>query len=236
MVKVITIFLSLFLGINAFAQDDTSAEEREAFYQKYQKQYKYEGSYGSHLAPVVAEDFTKEKQTPYQIQNDILPNQSKSQSNDFWSQPRRIYVQRGTGAKKEVAEIFYYRNGKLDPQQYWLASYMLRDVVSNKMVYVDPKLLDLIAAVQAWLVYYGIKSPIIIHSGFRTVEHNKRLKQASDNSMHLYGKAIDFRVEGIKVSQLAKLVSYFQAGGIGIYQTGGFVHMDTGGIRVWYGK
>lgn len=236
--KKILLFLITVFSVNCLAlENDLSPEEREAFYQRYQKRdFKYEGSYGNHLNQYSSvSEYEQERNKSFQIQNNILPENYKQ--DDFWSAPRRIYVQRtGRNGKKEVAEIIYYKNGRLDPQQYWLASYMLRDDVSRKMVYVDPKLLDLMAAIQAWLVYFGNNNPIIIHSGFRTVEHNSRLKGAGSNSMHLYGRAIDFRVEGVTVSQLSRLVAYFRAGGIGIYQEGKFVHMDTGGIRVWYGK
>lgn len=241
--KISLIALSLF-SLMVFA-NDMSPAEREAFYKKYQekKTYSYQGSVGQHLnqgydsngsIPSGSSDYEKDTRQPYKIQNNVLPEAYQKNSDDFWNKPRRIYVKRASTG--EVAEIFYYRNGRLDPQQYWLASYMLRDVTSKKMVYVDPKLLDLIAAVQAWLVYYGIHSPIIIQSGYRTPEYNKTLKGAARESMHLYGKAIDFRVDGLSVAQLSKIVSFFQAGGVGIYKRGGFVHMDTGGIRVWHGK
>lgn len=241
--KISLIVFSLFAS-SVYADNMTPAE-REAFYQKYQqkKTYDYQGSVGSHLNQGYQQngtiqpgstDYEQDTKKSYQIQNNVLPENYQKNTNDFWNKPRRIYVKRASTG--EVAEIFYYRNGKLDPQQYWLASYMLRDVYSKKMVYVDPKLLDLIAAVQAWLVYYGIHSPIIIQSGYRTPEYNRTLKGAARESMHLYGKAIDFRVDGLSVSQLSKIVSFFKAGGVGIYKRNGFVHMDTGGIRVWHGK
>lgn len=230
---ITTALVVLLFSYNTFAQDDMTPEQREEFYNKYQsRSYQYQGSYGEHLNQQLPKtEYQRELNSSYQIQNNILPQQKQD---DFWSRPRRIYLKRA--ATGEVAEIFYYRDGKIDPQQYWLASYMLRDHASKKMTYVDPKLLDLLAAVQAWLVYYGINNPIIIHSGFRTVEHNKRLKGSAQHSMHLYGKAVDFRVDGLSVKQLAQLASYFQAGGIGLYNERGFIHLDTGGIRVWYGK
>lgn len=227
-------FLALAFNQNAVAQNDMTPEQREEFYNKYQsKSYQYQGTYGEHLNQQNPKtDYQKELNQSYTIQNNILPQ--KGAQDDFWSRPRRIYLKRA--ATGEVAEIFYYRNGKIDSQQYWLASYMLRDQKSKKMTYVDPKLLDLLAAVQAWLVYYGINNPIIVHSGFRTLAYNRTLTGSAKNSMHLYGKAVDFRVDGLSVKQLATLASYFKAGGIGLYNESGFIHLDTGGIRVWYGS
>jgi uncharacterized protein YcbK (DUF882 family) len=36
--------------------------------------------------------------------------------------------------------------------------------------------------------------------------------------------------------QIAKIAAKFQAGGIGIYPTSNFIHLDTGGVRVWVKK
>ncbi len=178
-------------------------------------------------------DYMKELSSSYQIENDILPH-SKKEKDDFWAKPRRIFLKREyTG---EQSEIYYYSNGKLDPQQYWLASYLLRDIRQKKMVYVDPKLLDLICAVQAWLVYYGNDQPLSVLSGFRTLKSNSSLEGAAKNSMHLYGKAIDFRVTGLKIKELASIADQFNAGGIGLYPSSNFLHLDTGGVRKWVGR
>jgi uncharacterized protein YcbK (DUF882 family) len=101
---------------------------------------------------------------------------------------------------------------------------------------MDPTLLDLICATQAWLKYYGHNAPIYINSGYRTIQTNSHLEGAAKNSMHLYGKALDFRVPGLTPMQIAQIAAKFQAGGIGIYPTKNFIHLDTGGVRVWIKK
>ena len=75
------------------------------------------------------------------------------------------------------------------------------------MVYIDPRLLDLMSAVQAWLQYYGIKSPLYITSGFRTPQTNYGLEGAAKNSMHMHGKAIDFYVPQLNVKYVAKKIA-----------------------------
>ncbi len=177
-------------------------------------------------------DYVKDLDQQYQIENDILPFERK-EKNDFWSKPRRIFLKREY--TNEQSEIFYYHNGKIDQQQYWLASYLLRDIRQKKMVYVDPKLLDLICAVQAWMMYYGNNDPISVLSGFRTLKTNAGLEGAAKNSMHLYGKAVDFRVNGLKINELASIADQFNAGGIGLYPSSNFLHLDTGGVRKWVG-
>lgn len=178
-------------------------------------------------------DYIKDLDGRYQIENDILPF-DKKEKDDFWTKPRRIFLKREyTG---EQSEIYYYNNGKIDQEQYWLASYLLRDINQKKMVYVDPKLLDLICAVQAWMMYYGNHSPISVLSGFRTMKTNSGLEGAAKNSMHLYGKAVDFRVTGLNIKELASIADQFSAGGIGLYPSSNFLHLDTGGVRKWVGS
>lgn len=165
-----------------------------------------------------------------QITNEILPFKGKEQEN-FWNRPRKIFIRRT--ATGEQSEIIYHANGQLHPQNYWLASYLLRDVKAKKMVYIDPRLLDLMSAVQAWLQYYGIKSPLYITSGFRTPQTNYGLEGAAKNSMHMHGKAIDFYVPQLNVKYVANIAAKFRAGGIGLYPSRGFIHLDTGGVRTW---
>jgi uncharacterized protein YcbK (DUF882 family) len=51
--------------------------------------------------------------------------------------------------------------------------------------------------------------------------------------MHLYGRAMDFSVPGLSPVILAKIAAQFKAGGIGIYPSRNFIHLDTGGVRMW---
>lgn len=175
---------------------------------------------------------TVKKQEDARIVNKILP-QAQSQDN-FWDKPRQIYLHRTqTG---ENARIVYFQDGKLNEQGYRLACYLLRDVRQNEVINMDLRLLDLICAVQAWLNYYGFSGPIRVTSGYRTNKTNSGLEGAAKNSMHLYGKAIDFTVPGLSPAALAQIAAQFRAGGIGIYPSQNFIHLDTGGVRVWIKK
>lgn len=177
--------------------------------------------------PFESQKIELSKNQNYTIQNDILPESNV----DFWSMPRKISLYRNE--TKESAELVYHANGKLNEREYYYACHILRDVRQNKAVLMDPKLLDLICAIQAWLKHYGYNGPIYINSGYRTLKTNGSLEGAAKNSMHLYGKAIDFRVPGLTPMQIGQIAAKFQAGGIGIYPTSNFIHLDTGGVRVW---
>lgn len=195
------------------------AEDYSVKGETYQPHYSYN--------PFEAQLAELSKNQNYVIQNDILPQPGT----DFWSQPRKVNLYRND--TKESAELIYHANGQLNEREYHYACHLLRDVKQNKAVLMDPKLLDLICATQAWLKFYGYNGPIYVNSGYRTAKTNGHLEGAAKNSMHLYGKAIDFRVPGLTPMQIAQIAAKFQAGGIGIYPTSNFIHLDTGGVRVW---
>lgn len=64
---------------------------------------------------------------------------------------------------------------------------------------------------------------IVINSGYRTASHNKRVGGAS-GSQHLYGKAADIVVRGVKPSAVYKAADKL-FNGLGKYNT--FTHIDT---------
>lgn len=200
-------------------------DEKQRDYERYRRQFVYDPN-----AELRQQQQSNQQQYGH-LENKILPFQQQA---DFWAQPRRIYIQRRDTGEK--ANIIYHQNGEMNPEGYYKASYMLRDIRAGQMIYLDFKLLDLMCAVQAWLIHYGSKSPLLINSGFRSRQTNSRLEGAAKNSMHLYGKAVDFTVPGFDPVGIAKIAAHFKAGGIGIYPTSNFTHLDTGGVRVWVRK
>lgn len=105
-------------------------------------------------------------------------------------------------------------------------------------VFVEEELTALLEAIRQ---HFG--RPVIITSGFRTAAHNAALAQASPHSQHLYGRAADFRVEGVSVAEAAAYAETLLPGrgGIGRYppRTGrahGWVHLDTRSTKArWTG-
>jgi len=51
----------------------------------------------------------------------------------------------------------------------------------------------------------------------------------------MLGKATDFFIPGVPLAKLREIGLRMQVGGVGYYPTSGspFVHMDTGGVRMW---
>lgn len=82
-----------------------------------------------------------------------------------------------------------------------------------------------------------VKVPISITSGYRSPEHNAKVKGAKD-SQHVKGTAVDFKVQGLTPKQVSLIVEKLIAekkikqGGIGIYPS--WVHYDIRGtIARW---
>lgn len=77
-----------------------------------------------------------------------------------------------------------------------------------------------------------IKRPITITSGYRCQKHNREVGGAQ-NSYHTQGLAVDIVVENYGLEELANLAKAMGFKGIGIYKTGGFLHLDLGEERRW---
>ena len=86
---------------------------------------------------------------------------------------------------------------------------------------------DLPAVLQNIRNQFG--KPIIINSGYRTPEYNKKVGGAT-RSQHCYGTAADIVVDGISPASVAiaaekALKKTGHSGGIGLYKS--FVHVDV---------
>lgn len=96
----------------------------------------------------------------------------------------------------------------------------------------------LVAALQAAARHFR-KDRINIVSGFRHPKYNlmlrKKGRNVARNSEHQQGDAVDFRVPGVGLHALQSWVYRQRLGGAGRYDTSKFVHMDTGGRRLWRG-
>ena len=72
---------------------------------------------------------------------------------------------------------------------------------------------------------------ITINSGYRSPEHNAKVG-GSQTSQHLLGKAADITIEGLKPTEVYKIIEdlidmgEMLQGGLGLYEEKGFVHYD----------
>lgn len=164
----------------------------------------------------------------------VMSNPAVNASEPFWDLPRSLNVYRP--ATKEILNVVYWENGKINVDGYTKLCWLMRDVHVNKAAMMDPRVFDLLRAIQAWVSSYGYTKPIQINSGYRTASTNSKLEGAAKNSMHLHGKAIDIVVPGLPTNYVGLLASHYQAGGVGFYPDKHFVHIDTGRQRYWIGR
>jgi uncharacterized protein YcbK (DUF882 family) len=168
---------------------------------------------------------------PHPAAGPSTPAPAVASTADFWAQPRVLRLRHArTGERLETA---YWRNGSLDASGYRSACHFLRDDHVNEEKPIDPRLLDLVCAMQAWVSLYGFKKSFVVTSGYRSQRTNARLEGAARNSMHLYGRAVDLVFPDLPVSYMGKLAQHYSAGGVGFYPSSGFVHVDTGRVRSW---
>ena len=75
--------------------------------------------------------------------------------------------------------------------------------------------------------------------GYRSPQTNAMLRHRSAGvarfSQHMLGRAMDFYIPGVPLEEMRDIGLRLARGGVGFYPTSGspFVHMDTGGVRMW---
>lgn len=130
-------------------------------------------------------------------------------------------------------KIPFMRNGTIYRDGYHDLCRVFGDTHDLVAIEIDPELFLTLEYAQNWLIKHNIHKPIILTSGYRTEHTNNITEGAAKNSMHLYGKAADVRIDGISIKYLARLLRASGGGGIGMYSN--FVHVDTWKERVWRG-
>ncbi len=114
---------------------------------------------------------------------------------------------------------------------------LLRSAADDKTLLPDAKLMKLLYRV---VHHFGRHHEVIVISGYRSPKYNQlRTRQSSQvgkESLHQFGKALDFRLGGITITALHAYVKSLKAGGVGFYADSNFVHMDVGPVRTWQGS
>jgi uncharacterized protein YcbK (DUF882 family) len=108
----------------------------------------------------------------------------------------------------------------------------LRDHHSGEKTQMDVGVIDFLADV---LDAVGATRATIL-SAYRTRETNAMLARTTfgvaENSQHIYGRALDLRLDARLVDAMNAARS-MQRGGVGWYPHSGFIHIDTGPVRNW---
>lgn len=159
---------------------------------------------------------------------------SKSQKHDAPPKP-------GTKAAKLVNLYNQWTHDWLavDPAQLptlGQVNQFLRDHFTNEATKMDDKLIGVVISAAK-----NFRSDVVnVVSGFRHPKYNlmlrKKGRQVARDSQHTHGNAVDFNIPRVAVKKLHEWAKAQKLGGVGIYLSSGFIHMDTGPIRFWTGE
>lgn len=135
----------------------------------------------------------------------------------------------------EKVKVVFWRNGWFDKDAFEEIEYFFRDWRENKTHNIDPYLIDALHKIGE---ESGGDKEIVILSGYRTPKTNNWLVnhpkyRAAENSLHTYGRAVDFTLPNRRLYNAGKFARSLQVGGVGYYPNNYFIHVDTGKVRYW---
>jgi len=170
--------------------------------------------------------------TPSDLEKSVKPAVTANQGGHDLSGPRSLHLF-NTHTHHSLNTTFY-RDGKFDERALQKLNLFLRDHRENEAIVMDKMLFTQLWAIQQVVNPQGT---IQIISGYRTPKTNQMLNRTSNgvarNSLHMQGRAIDFRMPGSSTRGVRDVARALNAGGVGYYSSSDFVHIDTGKIRHW---
>ncbi len=145
---------------------------------------------------------------------------------------RRVSMR--SGRTGESVDTIYWIEGQYIEPVLEEINYFMRDWRENKIVNIDRRQIDILAAAHHHL---DTNEPFLMLSGYRTPRTNAMLRRKSRRvarkSYHIKGMATDVRLSSRSMHQIARAALAFHAGGVGRYSRSNFVHMDCGPVRTW---
>ena len=132
----------------------------------------------------------------------------------------------------ERIKVKYYYAGNYDRESLDQINYLMRCHYTNEVKSIDPNVIDLLCDIKDVV---DRNKEVHIISGYRSHQYNEYLRGmgrgVACNSLHLQGRAIDFRIPRVDNRKLSVLARSFYSGGVGTYPE--FIHIDDGRIRYW---
>ena len=125
----------------------------------------------------------------------------------------------------------HYRNkdGSYNPEELAKINHIMRCSLTGKETEIAVKLVELMDAVED---KFG-KQGLILLSGYRTPQLNRRVPGAAKNSLHMLGWAADIKIPGYSSTKVKTFGRKLHEGGVGYYPYKGFTHLDVGNPRYW---
>lgn len=132
----------------------------------------------------------------------------------------------------ERLDVKYYSSGVYDSDSINEINRIMRCHYTDEIKPIDIRVIDLLCDIKDDI---GTDKKVLIISGYRSHAYNEYLRKAGRgvacNSLHLQGRAIDFRIPDVDIRKVTLLAKSFQTGGVGKYPD--FVHIDDGRVRYW---
>src|SRR5688572_2521259 len=134
----------------------------------------------------------------------------------------------------EVIDTVYRTDAGYRPGELGRLDWLLRDHRTGEVLPLDARLFDLLREIADSAM---LEPRYQVISGYRSPATNAMLVAntggVSSRSLHVEGKAIDVRLEGLPLERLRDLALARRAGGVGYYPDSDFVHLDVGRVRSW---
>jgi uncharacterized protein YcbK (DUF882 family) len=149
----------------------------------------------------------------------------------FTGDGKIAFLDMHTGERLSV--IYRSEGGIYDDTALSAIDHVLRCHGKSEKYPISQKLVELVDFIQDEFS----ASEVRIVSGYRSPEYNARLRKTNvrvaHDSLHLRGLAVDMQVPGVGKEKLGGFVRSLKSGGVGVYASSDFVHVDAGPIRDW---
>ena len=134
---------------------------------------------------------------------------------------------------ERVSATFWF-DGEFVPEGLAEIDHVLRDWRTDDKRAIDPTLLEDLFDLTQILENPGTFEVI---SGYRSPKTNAMLASRSEGvakqSFHMKAQAIDIGLPQLGTQKVYEAAKSMKRGGVGLYTSSGFVHMDTGPVRHW---
>jgi len=135
---------------------------------------------------------------------------------------------------RERSQGNYWIDGLYQEDTLDSFSNLLRDHRQNQAAPMDKRLYELLYQLNKTL---NVSEEFHVISGYRSPKTNQMLANKSNavatKSYHMRGMAIDIAIPNVKLSHLRDAAISLKLGGVGYYPKSGFIHVDTGRVRLW---
>ncbi|UFS69876.1 DUF882 domain-containing protein [Geomonas sp. RF6] len=140
-------------------------------------------------------------------------------------------------SRERLAVTYRDLFGNYDAAAMEAINNILRCRYTGKSASMDVQVIEYLNLIDKNL---GGGNDIHVVSGYRSPELNALLGRESrgvaKSSLHTKGRAIDIMIPGIATDTLREYAYSLACGGVGYYPREGFVHIDSGGFRIWSGS